>query len=154
MARKRRSDFSKPVLVAGRTARFSEAQMIAAIEQAQGIVAGAARILHCHRDTVQNYIDRYPSVKAAFDAAWETNLDGSEHVILTALRSKDFTVSVPVAKWLLVTRGKDRGYVEKVDVHVVIGQERQRVRSEAEAKGLDADLAVAEFERMLAETKR
>lgn len=128
--------------------------MIVALEQAQGIVAGAARILRCHRSTVESYIERYPTVRAAFESSWRTNLDGAEHVILNALRSSDLAIAVPVAKWLLVTRGKDRGYVEKIDIHVVIEKERERVRAEAEAQGLDADLAVAEFERILAESKR
>jgi hypothetical protein len=148
------TDFSKPVATAGRYERFSRSDVIDAITQADGIVAGAARLLRCHRDTVQRYIDTYPEVKAAFDAAWETNLDGSEHVLLKALRSSDLTIAVPVAKWLLTTRGKERGYVEKVDIRVSIERERERVREEAKAAGLDADLAVAEFERILAEAKR
>lgn len=89
--------------------KWTAKQMIDAIEQSKGILAQAARIVGCSRHTVTNYIDRYPTVKAAFDEANETTIDYVESQLL-----KQIGAGVPAATiFFLKTKAKHRGYVER-----------------------------------------
>jgi len=53
--------------------RYTQQRVIDAIQAARGIKATAAANLKCSRQTITNYIDRYPAVKAAYDEAIQTS---------------------------------------------------------------------------------
>ena len=86
--------------------------MIQALKKNNGIMARAAQALGCARSTVSNYIDRYPTVKAAFDEANETNIDFVESKLMSNINSGDTTAII----FFLKTKAKHRGYVERQEV--------------------------------------
>lgn len=96
----------------GAPLRFTEEQVVDALERTNGIYSKAARILRCHRDTVENYVERYDSCKAAAKAAKETIIDMAEDVIVGALKKKD----ISTARWVAGTLGSHRGWAEKREV--------------------------------------
>ena len=62
--------------------RYTQQRVIGAIQAAKGIKATAAQSLGCSRQTITNYIDRYPAVKAAYQEAKDTTLDLCESKLI------------------------------------------------------------------------
>lgn len=89
--------------------RYTQARVIKAIQDAKGIKATAAANLKCSRQTVTNYIDRYPDVKAAYQEARDTSLDLAESKLIALVEREEW----PAIRFMLVTLGKDRGYTER-----------------------------------------
>ena len=88
---------------------FTAAQVAAAVRQARGIKAAAARTLGCEWGTVDNYCKRYPSVQAAIDQQREILVDIAEsHFVRWVDAGQERAVY-----WALSTLGKDRGYVTR-----------------------------------------
>src|SRR5918992_1362700 len=86
--------------------KFTQKQVIDALFEAHGVQTLAAELLGCSRDTVGNYISRYPEVKKAADEAPERITDIAEgHVIKAIIRGSQEDV-----RWWLKTRGRSRGY--------------------------------------------
>ena len=105
---------------------FTTQQMIDALKKTKGMVYLAAEELGCHHQTIYNYIARHPTVKAAWDAESGKILDvGEMKLYQSVLNGEAWGVC-----FLLKTKGKHRGYVERtehtgkdggaqeVDVHV------------------------------------
>lgn len=91
---------------------FTAQQFIAAIPGTGGIVTAIARRVGCEWHTARRYIDRHPSVRAAYDAECESVLDLAEAKTIEAIRDGDGTM----IRYYLSTKGKDRGYTERVEV--------------------------------------
>ncbi len=87
--------------------KFKVSQVIAAIQRADGIVAGAARILGCNRDTIDNYIKRYPTVAQAYKEVNETTLDIAEGILVKQWRDDGDKEQL---RYYLNAKGKRRGY--------------------------------------------
>ena len=102
--------------------RYTQHRVIDAIKQAQGIKAAAAQALGCSRQTVTNYIDRYPAVKEAYQEARDTSLDLAESKLIALVEREEW----PAIRFMLITLGKDRGYTERTEI--------QTVDSDAEAR--------------------
>lgn len=92
-----------------RKEEYTAEQVIDAIEQAGGLQTQAAEILGCHRKTIARYIDRYVTVKEAYDAANETQLDLAEKSLFNQIKQGNVTAII----FYLKTKGKNRGYVER-----------------------------------------
>ena len=92
--------------------RYSQARVIDAIKAARGIKATAAANLKCSRQTVTNYIDRYPAVKDAYEEARDTSLDLAESKLIALVEREEW----PAIRFMLVTLGKDRGYIERQEI--------------------------------------
>lgn len=93
----------------GAPQKFTAAEVADAITESKGILASAASRLGCARNTIVNYIERYSTVKAAFDEANETTIDYVESQLL-----KQITAGQPAATiFFLKTKAKHRGYVER-----------------------------------------
>jgi len=92
---------------------FTAQQFIAAIPGTGGIVTAIARRVGCEWHTARRYIDRHPSVREAYDAECESVLDLAEARTIEAIKSGDGQM----IRYYLSTKGKDRGYGERVDVH-------------------------------------
>lgn len=90
--------------------QFTVEQIVRAIHDAHGIVAGAAILLKCDRKTIYNYRDKYPeAVKAAMVEGREGMIDLTELKLFQAIQS-----SQPWAIcFYLKTQAKHRGYVER-----------------------------------------
>ena len=92
--------------------RYTQQRVIDAIQAAKGIKATAAQSLGCSRQTVTNYIDRYPAVKAAYQEAKDTTLDLAESKLIALVEREEW----PAIRFMLVTLGKDRGYIERQEI--------------------------------------
>lgn len=95
-----------------RNPSFTAAEMAEAIRETAGIKTAAARRLGCHMDTVTNYIDRYPTVAAAYEQARAGIVDMAESVLVRRLNAGEWDA----AKFVLTTLGKDRGWTPRTDV--------------------------------------
>lgn len=100
--------------------KFTAAEMAEAIKKGKGILSAAATALGCVRQTVAAYIERYPTVKAAYEDAKESTIDFVESRLLKNIEGGDTTAII----FFLKTQGKARGYTEqhyiKVDGDVPI----------------------------------
>jgi hypothetical protein len=92
--------------------RHTVAEVITAIDDSSGIKMDIARRLKVHRNTVENYLNRYPTARAAYNREVETVGDIAESVIIKAIRNDDIETS----KWYLRMKAKDRGYTERHEI--------------------------------------
>lgn len=92
--------------------RYKAEQVIEALQKARGIKAVAAKVLGCSRQTVDNYIGRYVTVKAAYQEQRETLVDIAEGKLMKKLDTDEW----PAIKFILTTLGKERGYTERTEV--------------------------------------
>ena len=102
--------------------RYSQARVIDAIKAARGIKATAAANLKCSRQTVTNYIDRYPAVKAAYEEAVESTIDLAQSKLIVLVEREEW----PAIRFLLVTLGKDRGFTERTEIQT-LGEDQEVV---------------------------
>lgn len=87
-------------------------EVIAAVRRNHGLLASVARDLGVTRQTVYNYVTRYPTIAQAVHDERETWIDVAESRLLTAINLG----SVPAIMFFLKTVGKSRGYVERQEV--------------------------------------
>lgn len=93
----------------GRRPAWTQKQMIEAITANHGFLTFAAKSLGCHYHTIQNYINKYPEVAAAYQDIMERKLDIAENVVFSKITEGSETA----AQWFLRYKGKHRGYVDK-----------------------------------------
>jgi hypothetical protein len=94
--------------------KFTQEQVITAVKETKGLVYLAAKKLGCDPETVNNYANRYPKVRATINNARAEVVDVAEAKLYAALLG-----GAPWAVlFALKTQGKDRGYVEKVQQEV------------------------------------
>lgn len=92
--------------------KFTPEQVIVAIQKSNGLITHAARKLKVTRQTVKNYVDKYPEVKAALDEMRDVLIDEAESALVSAVKRKEaWAISL-----VLKTIGKERGYVERQEV--------------------------------------
>ena len=116
------------------TQKYSAERVATALEESKGMVSVAAKKLGCHPDTVRNYARRYQSVSKALEEAREGMLDAAELALYGAVvRGEAWAVC-----FYLKTQAKDRGYVEKQQVEVLLQQELEAAL-EALEDGLEPD---------------
>ena len=90
---------------------FTTSQMIAALQKTKGMVYLAADELGCSYQTVYNYIARHPTVKTAWETEGGKILDvGEMKLYQSVLNGEAWGVC-----FLLKTKGKHRGYVERTE---------------------------------------
>lgn len=102
-----------------KTEQYTAEQVSQAIIKAHGILTGAAQALGCTRQTVDNYIKKYKTVRDAYAQATEITLDFVETEFLKKIRSGDTTAMI----FYLKTRGKHRGYIERQELTGADGKE-------------------------------
>jgi len=89
--------------------RYSAKDVSAALVEARGVKAAAARHLGCSRNTIERYITLYPTVREAYELARAELIDLAESKLVEQLEAGEW----PAVKYTLSTLGKDRGYVER-----------------------------------------
>ena len=89
--------------------RYGVKQVISAIEGSGGIKTIIAQTLDCSRNTVDEYLRRYPSAQKAYEDECEKTGDVVESQILKKCKEGDTTMLIFFAK----TRLKNRGYSER-----------------------------------------
>lgn len=88
-----------------------------------------------------------------FRAQWETAIEDACDILEAEAWKRARGTSDLLLIFLLKAHRPDK-YRERIDIKFSIERERERVREDAAAQGLDADLAVAEFERILKDGAR
>ena len=97
--------------------KFTETQMAKAIVVGDGLIRSVAKHLKCSRNTVYEYIKRYPALAESVASAREDALDEAESELMKLIREGH-----PAAIFFfLKTQGKSRGYVERQEVDVAAG---------------------------------
>ena len=92
--------------------RYTAAQVISAIKGSFGIKTAVAAALECNRQTVDNYIERYPTIKQAYEDEREALVDLAEGKFTQAIAQGEW----PAIRFALATLGRKRGFTEKVEV--------------------------------------
>lgn len=113
--------------------RYTTAEVIKALQKAKGIKAHAAELLRCDRHTVDNYVQRHPTVARAYHDLRETMVDRAERGLMALLIAEDW----PAIKYTLSTLGKNRGYSER---HEITGEEGSAIVFEVKGINLDTDI--------------
>lgn len=93
--------------------RYTRKQMIEAIEQSRGIIAGAARFLGCSRNTVTKWIDQDEKVREAYEDQKQTTGDEMEGRLLKICRTEGHADQFKAIRFYLRTVHRDRGYGDK-----------------------------------------
>src|ERR687891_1231627 len=92
--------------------RYTQEQMIKALEESKGLIAPAARALGCSRDTVRTYLEEYTAVAQAKLDQREAVTDMAENSLYEAIRRGEAWAVC----FYLKCMAKDRGYVEKAEI--------------------------------------
>jgi hypothetical protein len=94
--------------------KFSRAELIRALRQAEGIQADAARLLGVERSTVCRRVQRDPGLRDLIEEIVEETLDAAESAIRKAIREGDLATS----RWFLDRKAKLRGYGASMSVRL------------------------------------
>ena len=92
--------------------RYTPEDIIEAIKGSGSIISTIAKRLGCTWTTARTYINKWESTKQAFIDETETILDMAESKLYESIQSGN----TQDAKWLLSTKGKDRGFNEKHEI--------------------------------------
>lgn len=113
---------------------YTAAEVAEAIKKSKGILTSAATQLGCTRNTVVNYINRYPTVKVVYDETNETTIDFVESRLLKNIDNGDTTAMI----FYLKCKAKARGYIDKIEVeHGGKGTDAINIRFIDYRSGLD-----------------
>ena len=89
--------------------QLSKKKVKDALTRTKGAVYLAARYLNCSHTAIYNYLKKYPDIQEIKNHFEEEAVDVGEHKLREAVLAGE-----PWAiKYLLSTKGKGRGYVEK-----------------------------------------
>ena len=102
--------------------RYSCKQVIKAIEGSGGVKKIIAERLGCSRWTVDNYLKRHPTVVRAFEQERERIIDVAESKLSEKVKQGHWSA----IRYLLSTRGKTRGYVERQEIEQINSDEVER----------------------------
>ena len=87
-------------------------QMKEALTKSNGFLKPAAEMLGCDTKTIFNYMQRYPELKEHKENVNEDLLDFVENQLLKQIKAENLTAII----FFLKTRGRSRGYSERVEV--------------------------------------
>ena len=92
--------------------KYTQEQVIEALEQSKGMIAPAARALGCSRDTIRTYLEEYTAVAQAKLDQREAVTDMAENALYAAiLRGEAWAIC-----FYLKCMARDREYVEKAEI--------------------------------------
>ena len=92
--------------------------MIAALEQSLGIVTTACKSVGIERNTHYNWIKEDEDYKAAVDSIQDITLDFAESQLHKQIKDGEVTSTI----FYLKTKGKKRGYIERIENDLSINQ--------------------------------
>ena len=104
---------------------YSAKQIIEALEDTKGMKTLAAKKLGCSYNTIQRYINEYPTVKEAYEKAHNLMGDAVELKLYEKAMSGDTTAMI----FMLKTKFKERGYVERKEVTGKDGEAMEHTHS-------------------------
>lgn len=86
-----------------------------------GVLSEVARRMGVSRQTVYTWINDYPEVSEAIEEERQIALDHAESLLYKSIESGD----LGAAKYLLSTRGRDRGFSTRQELAAEIQQQGQ-----------------------------
>jgi hypothetical protein len=89
--------------------KYTPEQVVAALNECEGMLFLAARRLGCHVATLHKYINRYPACREAREQKRGEFVDTAELKLLDAVRGGEAWAVC----FTLKTQAKNRGYVER-----------------------------------------
>ena len=97
--------------------------MIQALEQQLGIITAAAKQAGIDRKTHYRWLESDPEYKEAAEAIPEIVLDFAENSLYKQIKEGNVAATI----FFLKTRGKERGYIERVQQEDVTAKPKQLV---------------------------
>jgi len=94
--------------------KYKLSQVAKAIKDNNGLLTYAAKALKCDYHTIQNYINRHPSLRKVRDEIDDTILDLCENKIHELINDGDADSIWKYIKY----KGRKRGYIESTDSNV------------------------------------
>jgi hypothetical protein len=101
---------------------FTAAQVIEAIRESRGFVSTISKRLGCERTYVYRLIEKYPTAKEALENEREGNKDFAEGKLMQQIDAGNITAII----FYLKTQAKNRGYVEKQEISLLVEQELEK----------------------------
>lgn len=95
-----------------------KAAMIEALKQSLGIVTAAAEVVGIERSTHYDWLKVDEGYKAAVDSIQDITLDFAESKLHSLIKNDDTTATI----FYLKTKGKKRGYIERIENDLSINQ--------------------------------
>lgn len=92
--------------------RYTDAQIAAALTATRGMTYLAAQHLGCSHHTINTRLATSPRLRAIVEAQTGRVLDTAETKLFDAMQTGD----LGAIKYLLSTKGKDRGYTERQEI--------------------------------------
>ncbi len=89
--------------------KYSPMKMIEALKASRGMIATAARLLGCSRQTIYDAITRHPDINSVVAGERDLMLDTAELKLMEAVEDGEAWA----VKFMLATQGQSRGYVER-----------------------------------------
>ena len=89
--------------------KYSSMKMIEALRASRGMIATAARLLGCSRQTIYDTIARHPEINSVVAGERELMLDTAELKLMEAVEDGEAWA----VKFMLATQGQSRGYIER-----------------------------------------
>ena len=89
--------------------KYSPAKMIEALKASRGMIATAAQLLGCSRQTIYDAVARHSEINAVVAGERELMLDSAEMKLMEAVEAGESWA----VKFMLVTQGQSRGYIER-----------------------------------------
>ena len=122
---------------------FTTQKLLDAIKDSNGNMSVIAERLNCSWATARQYIGDDMAAKELYKGETERMLDKAEKIINDSLdQTTDHAEQLQTAKWLLATKGGNRGYGTKTKYNNVL----HGYRSENDIlSDIAANLAISEF---------
>jgi DNA-binding phage protein len=98
-----------------RTAHTIEA-VLAAINKSRGIKASVASALGCSRQTVDNYLKRWPQLKESLEAERAALIQIASNALVADVNNAESRGHQAAYMFVLKTIGKDEGFIERSEV--------------------------------------
>ena len=92
--------------------KYTEQQVIEALEDSRGLIAPAARKLGCSRNTIKKYLAEYEDIAQAIKDQREAVTDMAENALYQAILDREAWAVC----FYLKCMGKERGYVERAEL--------------------------------------
>lgn len=89
--------------------KYPPAKIIEAVRASRGMIATAARLLGCSRQTIYDAIARHPEINSVVAGERELMLDTAELKLMEAVEDGEAWA----VKFMLATQGQSRGYIER-----------------------------------------
>lgn len=122
----------------------------AAIKQSHGVKAAVAAAVGCSRQTVDNYLERWPELRELMDAARSELVSSATTALVNEIANSKSEGHTRAYMFVLKTLGKDEGFVERSEVTGADGAALLDVPPDILKQITDAGLNVAEVLRNFA----